>query len=145
MDKITFQIITPEKAVFSEKVDQISAMTANGEITVLPHHIPLITILKPGELRYKKDGEEKVIAVSGGFAEVKPDNTFVVLADTAEYAEEIDIARAEAAKTRAEKLMQEARSREDVDYVALQAAMERALARLKIAQKYKKLPPQLGK
>ncbi len=141
--KIKFQIITPERVVFSEDVDQVTMMTATGEITVLPRHIPLVTVLRPGELRYKQNGEEKTIAVSGGFAEVKPDNSLVILADTAEHAAEIDITRAEEAKTRAEKLMQEVRSKEDVDYVSLQAAMERALTRLKVAQKYKKLPPQI--
>lgn len=145
MDKIKFQIITPERVVFSEEVEQVSMMTAMGEITVLPHHLPLVTVLKPGELRYKKNGEEKIIAVSGGFAEVKPDNSLVILADTAEHAEEINLARAEEAKTRAEKLMREDRSKEDVDYVSLQAAVERALTRLKVAQKYKKLPPQMPK
>jgi len=145
MDKIKFQIITPERVVFSEDVDQVSVMTAMGEITVLPHHLPLITVLKPGELRYKQNGEEKVIAVSGGFAEVKSDNSLVILADTAEHAEEIDIARAEAARTRAEKLMQEVRTKEDVDYVSLQASLEKALNRLKIGSKYRKIPPQMSK
>ncbi len=73
--------------VFSEEVSQVTMMTTMGEITVLPHHIPLITVLKPGELKYKKDGVEKLIAVSGGFAEVKTDNSLTILADTAEYAE----------------------------------------------------------
>jgi F-type H+-transporting ATPase subunit epsilon len=63
-----FQIITPERVVFSDEVDQVSLMTTTGEITILPHHIPLVTVLKPGELRYKKDNEEQAIAVSGGFA-----------------------------------------------------------------------------
>jgi F-type H+-transporting ATPase subunit epsilon len=68
-----FQIITPERVVFADEVDQVSLMTTTGEITVMAHHIPLVTVLKPGELRFKKQGEEKSIAVSGGFAEVKSD------------------------------------------------------------------------
>lgn len=141
MDKIDFKIITPEKSVFSEKVEQITMMTAEGEITVLPGHIPLVGILRPGELRFKKDGAEHPLAVSGGFVEVRPGNEVVILADTAERAEEINLERAEAAKERAEKLLLEARSKEDVDYTSLQAAMERALNRLRVAKKYRHLPP----
>lgn len=134
-----FQIITPERVVFSDEIDQLSMMTRDGEITVLPHHIPLITLLQPGELRYKKNGEEFFIAVSGGFAEVRSDNSLIILADTAEYAHEIDISRAEAARERALKLMQETRHKEDVDYAALQTQLEKALNRLRVGNKYRKI------
>lgn len=137
---LKFRIVTPERVVFEDEVDQVTMMTRNGEITVLPHHLPLVTILEPGELRYKKKNEEHMLAVSGGFVEVKADNTLSILADTAEMADEIDLARAEAAKAKAEKLMQEARSKEDVDFVAVQANLERALNRLKVGNKYRKLP-----
>jgi len=136
--KMHFQIITPERVVFSDDIDQASFMTDNGEITVLPHHIPLVTLLQSGELRYKKNGEELFLATSGGFAEVRPDNSLVILADTAEHAHEIDLSRAEAARERAEKLMQEARTKEDVDYTALQVQLEKALARLRVGNKYRK-------
>jgi len=109
-------------------------------VTILPNHIPLVSILQGGELRYKKNDEEKIIAVSGGFAEVRSDNTLTVLADTAEAAHEIDITRAEAAQVKAEKLMQEARNKEDIDFNFIQANLERALNRVKIANKYKRLP-----
>ena len=137
---LKFRIVTPERVVFEEEVDQVTMMTRNGEITVLPHHLPLVTILEPGELRYKKNNEEHFLAVSGGFVEVKSDNTLSILADTAERADEIDLARAEAAKAKAERLMQEARSKADVDFVAVQANLERALNRLKVGNKYRKLP-----
>ncbi len=88
-----FKIITPERVVFSDEVDQVTMMTKSGEITVLPHHIPLVTLLQPGELRYKKNGDDQYIAVSGGFAEVRPDNSIVILADTAEHAHEINLDR----------------------------------------------------
>lgn len=140
MSSINFKIITPERVVFSEEVDQISLMTKSGEITVLPGHIPLVTILLPGELRYKKNGKESFMAVSGGFAEVRPDGSFVVLADNAEHAHEIDIERAQAAHDRAQKLMSETAHREDVDYAALQSKVERELARLKVGNKYRNLP-----
>jgi len=141
---LKLEIITPERVVFSDGVDQISMMTKDGEITVLPHHIPLVTVLQPGELRYKKNGQEFFMAVSGGFAEVRPDNSVRILADSAEHAHEIDITRAEAARERAAKLMTESRSKEDVDFVSIQAAMEKELNRLKVGNKYKKLPPVPG-
>lgn len=140
MHKISFKIITPERVVFEDSIDQVTMMTQAGEITVLPNHIPLVTVLQPGELRCKKGEEEYALAVSGGFCEVRPDNSLVVLADTAEHAEEIDLTRAEEAKARAEKLMQEAIGREDVDFAAVQASLEKSLTRLKVGNKYRKLP-----
>jgi len=137
---LKFRIVTPERIVFEDEVDQVSMMTREGEVTILPNHIPLVSILQGGELRYKKNDEEKIIAVSGGFAEVRSDNTLTVLADTAEAAHEIDITRAEAAQVKAEKLMQEARNKEDIDFNFIQANLERALNRVKIANKYKRLP-----
>jgi F-type H+-transporting ATPase subunit epsilon len=135
-----FQIITPERVVFADEVDQVSLMTTTGEITVMAHHIPLVTVLKPGELRFKKQGEEKSIAVSGGFAEVKSDNSLVILADTAEHATEIDVARAEAARDRALKTM-EAGVREDKEeFATIQGGLEKALLRLKVGNKYRRLP-----
>ncbi len=133
-----FDIITPERVVFSDDVLQVTMMTAAGEITVLPHHIPLVTVLMPGELRYKKNGEEFAIAISGGFAEVRSDNSIKILADTAEHAHEIDLARAEEARQRAAKLMETARSRDDVDYAAIAAKLEKELARLRVGKKYRK-------
>lgn len=135
-----FQIITPERVVFSDEVEQVSLPTRDGEITVLPHHIPLVTILQSGELHYKKGGDDFFVAVSGGFAEVRDGGqTLAVLADTAEHAHEIDITRAEQARERAVKLMSEAH-REDVDYAALQSKLEKELARLRVGNKYRKLP-----
>lgn len=132
-----FQIITPERIVFSDEINQISLPTVEGEITILPHHIPLVTLLKAGELRYIKETQEQTVAVSGGFAEVCPDGSVAILADTAEHAAEIDLARAEAARARAEKLMAEARHREDVDYTALASKLEKELARISVGKKYR--------
>lgn len=137
---LKFRIVTPERVVFEDEVDQVSLMTRSGEITILPHHIPLVSIIQAGELRYKKNGEEMFIVVSGGFVEVRADNTLTVLADTAEHAHEIDINRAEMAKVKAEKLMQESRDKADVDFVSIQANLEKALNRVKTANKYKRLP-----
>ena len=136
---MNFKIVTPERQVFADEVSQVTMMTTMGEITVLPHHIPLVCNLVPGEIKYKKSDEELSIAVSGGFAEVRPDGSVVILADTAEHAHEIDLTRAEAARDRAAKLMAEARDKEDVSYTNLAAQMEKALARLRVGNKYRKL------
>ncbi len=137
---IHFKIITPEKVIFASEVDQVSLMTATGEITILPHHIPLVTLLEPGELRYKKNGQEFPLAVSGGFAEVKADNSLFILADTAEHAAEIDLDRAKAAHHKALQTMQSARVSDDTSYAAMQSALERALNRVKVGNKYRRLP-----
>lgn len=140
LNSMKFKIITPERVVFSDEVDQVSLMTTEGEITVLSHHVPLVTLIKAGEVRYKKGNQELSMAVAGGFAEVRDGNELVILADTAEHAAEIDLARAEAAKAKAEKLMSEERKQEDVNYSALQVQLEKALNRLKVGNKYRKLP-----
>lgn len=134
-----FQIVTPERTVFSDEIEQITLMTEDGEITILPHHIPLVTNLKPGEVRYKKQGQESHLAVSGGFAIVRDDGSVVLLADTAEHAHEIDLARAEEARARAAKLMEEARNKEDIDFAALAVKLEKELNRLRVGNKYRKL------
>lgn len=137
MKKIKFEITTPERVVYTDEVDSITIPTAKGEITVLPEHIPLIALLVPGELHIKKGNEEELMAVSGGFIEVRKDKV-IVLSDTAELAHEIDVEAVEEAKKRAEKLLQEKRT-DQVDYVGLSANLERELARLKVGKKYKRL------
>ena len=100
---IKFEIATPERVVLKEEITQVSVPTVEGEITVFPGHLPLVSILKPGVLELKKvDASTEIISVSGGFIEVLHDK-IIILADTAERAEEIDIARAEEARKRAEE------------------------------------------
>jgi F-type H+-transporting ATPase subunit epsilon len=124
---IKLDIVTAERVVFSEDVDVVLAPGVEGQLGVLPHHAPLMTILEPGELLVRKGGEEFLMAVSGGFLEVRPDR-IIVLADTAERAEEIDIARAEEAKQRAKRWLEEGVP--DVDRARAEAALRRALVRL---------------
>lgn len=133
MPKIQLDIVTAERQVVSEQVDYVSAPGIDGVIGILPRHAPLLTALTPGELRYKKDGEERVFAIGGGFMEVRPDRV-TVLADTAERAEEIDEMRAEQARTRAEQLLKE-KPRDDVEFSRIEAAMRRAQVRLKVARR----------
>ena len=140
--KIKFKIVTPEKVIYENEISQITISTMSGEITVLPGHIPLISALKGGELKIKdKDGEHH-IAVSGGFLEVRGNNEIVILADHAERVADIDIAKAEAARQRAEEQMKNIKNVQDVDYAKLQAVIDREVNKLKIAKKYRHLPNQ---
>lgn len=132
MAKIKFEIITPEKVVFQDEVDSVTLPTTDGEITILPNHIPLISITKPGEIMMRKDGKPHHLAVMRGFVETS-ENRVRLLTDAAELAEEIDERRAEEARTRAQKLLTE--SKDKVQYVEASAALERALARLKVIRR----------
>ena len=135
MATIKLEIVTPEKMVFSDDVDVVLAWGLDGQLGILPHHAPLMTILQPGDLVFRKGGKEEALTISGGFLEVRPDKV-VVLADACERAEEIDVARAEAAKKRAEEALKEAKTM--VDAAAAEAALRRSLARLKAAEKIRR-------
>jgi F-type H+-transporting ATPase subunit epsilon len=126
------EIITAERQVFSDDVNIVVAPGVEGELGILPHHAPLITILKPGEVLIRKDGQETYLFVSGGFLEVRPEK-ILILADACERADEIDIERAEAAKRRAEEGLKARKP--DVDVAQTQAALLRALIRLQIAER----------
>jgi len=136
MKELKLKIVTPEKVLFSDKVSQVSISTIMGQITILPNHIPLVSQLSPGEIVVKKNGsEEDLMVVSGGFVEVLPDQV-VILADTAERAEDIDEARAEEARKKAEEILKTKVA--DVEQFAIfTAQIEKELARLKVARKYK--------
>ena len=108
MPSLKLDIVTAERVVYSAEVDEVIAPGVEGQLGILPHHAPLMTTLQAGELRVKKGGAEDIMAISGGFLEVRPDRV-IVLADAAERAEEIDVARAEAAKQRAEERLRDRR------------------------------------
>jgi F-type H+-transporting ATPase subunit epsilon len=128
-------IATPEREVYRDTVDSVSIPTSEGEITVLPHHVPVSTILKPGELVIRKDGQARPYAISGGFIEVQP-HQLVILADTAEHIEEIDEQRAQAAIELARQ--RQAELHEDhLEYAAVTSKLERDLNRLHIVRKYR--------
>jgi F-type H+-transporting ATPase subunit epsilon len=132
---LKLEIVTQERRVYSaDDVEMVIAPGAEGELGILPHHAPLITALQEGMMRVKRaSGEEEVLAIHGGFMEVLPDHV-TVLADTAERAEEIDLARAEEARQRAEELMKQHRD-DKIDYARAEAAMRRSAVRLKVASK----------
>ena len=132
MADMRLEIVTAERVVYSEDVSVLVAPGIDGELGVLPRHVPLLTMLKPGEICVVKDGEESFMAVSGGFLEVLG-NKVTILADTAERVEEIDVQRAEEALRRA---------REDVEASSADLDLERALtslrrseARLKVSRR----------
>jgi F-type H+-transporting ATPase subunit epsilon len=134
-------IVTAEKVVFSDDVDIVVAPGVEGQLGILSHHAPLMTMLQPGELLVKRGGEEFSLAISGGFLEVRPDR-IIILADAAERVEEIDIARAEAAKQRAEERLRTHPS--DLDMAQAEAALQRSLARIKVVERRRKrsgVPP----
>jgi F-type H+-transporting ATPase subunit epsilon len=132
MSKIKLDIVTAERPVFSDEADFVIAPGSMGELGILPKHAPLLTTLEVGEIRVRKDGEQYNIFISGGFMEVLPDR-ITILADTAERAEDIDEARALEARQRAETLM--ATKTTAVEMATAEAALRRAVVRLKIAKR----------
>ena len=132
-DKLTLDIVTPYGLVFTDQVDEIVAAGSEGEFGVLPHHARFLTTLKVGMLTYKKGSETGYIFVSGGYAEVGPDKV-VILADSATKAADIDLQRAQEAKKRAEERLKQ---KDKVDEARAEAALNRAIARIHIAEKNK--------
>jgi F-type H+-transporting ATPase subunit epsilon len=134
--EIKFKIVTPEKTVFEEQIEQATFMTSDGQITILPNHRSYITSLMPGEAMIKKNGEEIYLSISGGFIEFH-DNMLIVLADTAERAEEIDMARAEEARKKAQELKNQVISMDEEDYARVAAAIQKESARIRVAKKHR--------
>ncbi len=130
----TFQldIVTPQGLVFSEQIEHLRAPGSEGSFGVLAGHTPFMTPLAVGEVELTQGGKKRILATSGGYIEVNPDRT-VILAQTAEFAEEIDLNRAKAALERAQKRLQE--KHPDIDIQRAQAALMRAANRIRIASK----------
>jgi len=127
------KIVTPEKVLYRDTIESVSVMTADGEITVLANHLPIISAIVPGELRIKKDGKVLFFSVTHGVLEMDG-KTATLLTDAAERAEAIDEKRAEEARQRAQVLMAEKRGDAE-GYTDAVAEMERALSRVRIARK----------
>ncbi len=130
-NKLHVDIVTVEGRRFKGDADFVLAPGIAGELGVLPRHIPLLTELKPGTVKVRNGNDEEFFFVSGGFLEIRPDQV-TVLADAAEHAEDIDEARAEEARRRAQEMLQQRSS--DADQAAASAALARAEARLKLAE-----------
>ena len=130
-EKLKLEMVTPYKQVLSEEVDEVIMPGQVGELGILPGHTPLLTTLKVGEFTYRKGGASFHVAVNWGYVEVE-DDTIIVLAETAEPADQIDMARAKAALGRAEEALKKL-DPEDKDYKIMEAALERALIRIQVA------------
>ncbi len=139
---LRLDIVTIERLAFSGDVDIVIAPGVQGEMGILPRHAPLITALNAGELVFKQGDEEQVFAIGGGYLEVLDDRV-TVLADSAEHAAEIDVARAEAARERAERLLKEGPA-DPVDRQMIEGALRRSRVRLKVARKRRRYPPSPG-
>ena len=130
---LTVDIVTAERSVLSEEgVDEVVAPGIEGELTVLPMHSPLLTMIKPGVMLIRRGNEETEFAITGGFLEVRDDKV-TILADAAERAEEIDVAAAEEARRRAEQQLE--RRETDVDLARVAAELQKQLLRLKVAER----------
>jgi F-type H+-transporting ATPase subunit epsilon len=141
MATFKLEIVTAERMVFSAEVSALIAWGVEGQLGILPHHAPLMTMLQPGDLMIRKDKEEEYLAISGGFLEVRPDKV-IILADACERVDEIDIARAEEAKKRAQETLRVAPL--TVDAAVAEAALRRSIARLKVAERKRRKPPRVG-
>jgi F-type H+-transporting ATPase subunit epsilon len=130
-NKMRLDVVTPYGLTLSEDIDELTAAGSEGEFGVLPGHVPFITTLKIGMLVLKKDGRTEYIFVSSGYAEVSADKV-VILADSAERAEDIDVERALAARKRAEERLAQM---EKFDFARATAAIERATIRVQVAEK----------
>jgi F-type H+-transporting ATPase subunit epsilon len=126
------EIITPERKVYEDDVDMVVAPASEGYVGILPHHVPLFTTLGPGEFKVKKGGVEEVLAVFGGFMDVRGDRV-VVLTDAAEPAEEIDASRAQQARERAQQVLA-AGPASAADEQRARAELQRALVRLRVSE-----------
>ena len=137
MATLRLEIVTVEEKLFDDNVNMVVAPGSEGVMGILPRHAALLTALSFGELVVKKDGEpDQFFAIGGGFMEVQPHHV-IVLADAAERAEEIDLARAEEARKRAEELLAKAKEGQ-ADFEHAEAALRRSVTRLKVARKHRK-------
>ncbi len=130
------KLVTPERTLLETEVVEVTLPIADGEVTILSEHVPYIGAVKAGEAILKtKEDKTEVVAISGGFVEFD-NNVLTILADTAEYAADIDIARAEAAKKRAEDLRNQAVDMSEEEYARLAAMIEKEFTRIKVARKH---------
>jgi F-type H+-transporting ATPase subunit epsilon len=134
---IRCEIVSQDRTVFQGDVDIVILPGAAGEMGILPHHAPVLTILKYGVVKIRRQGKEELFAVAGGMAEVQPE-IVTILADAAENIQEIDITRALAARKRAEDALANLQSEKDHDaYLTMEAALRRSNLRLDVVRRYR--------
>jgi F-type H+-transporting ATPase subunit epsilon len=134
------EIVTPERVAYEDDVDMVICPGSEGELGILPHHAPLLSTLGFGELRIRKGGSEEYFAIAGGFVQVRPDKV-VVMAETADLASEIDLEAAQHARQEAERALEEGFT-ESADLARARAAMERALLRIRVAERRRREGPR---
>lgn len=134
MGRLYLEVVTPEKVLVSQEVDMVVAPGTEGEFGVLPSHVLFLSGIVPGELRYTSGSEKESMAVTTGFAEVSNDRVSV-LVDAAEKAKDVDVERAGRAMERAKERLAKERGTEDIDFGRAEAALKRAIARIKVAEK----------
>ena len=130
---LLLEIVTPERLAYSETVNSVVLPGSEGELGVLPHHAPLVSILGVGELRIRRGGVEESFAIAGGFLQVRPDKV-VVMAETADMASEIDLEKAQEARKEAERALEET-SGEPADLARARAQLQTALLRIRVAER----------
>ena len=131
---LLLEIVTPERLAYSDTVDAVNLPGIEGELGVLPHHAPLVSMLGVGELRIRKGGAEESFAIVGGFLQVRPDKV-VVMAETADMASEIDLEKAQQARREAEQALEGGARTDAVDLAAARAALQTALLRIRVAER----------
>jgi len=134
MDKLHLEVVTPARVVLEKDVDSVVAPGSEGEFGVLPGHVSFLSGIVPGELRYTAGSEKEALSVTTGFAEVFK-NKVSILVDAAERVPEIDVERARKAIERAKERLSRDRSDKEIDFARAEAALRRAVARLKVVQK----------
>ena len=134
MGRLNLEVVTPERIMVSQEVEMVVAPGSLGEFGVLEGHVPFLSGLIPGELRYTIEGQTESLVISTGFAEVSDDKVSV-LVDAAEKATEIDVERARKALKRAEERLAKDRGKEDIDFLRAEVALKRAVMRIKVAEK----------
>ena len=132
MEGLRLDIVTPDKVVLNAEVDYVGACGVDGQFGLMPQHAPLLSALKVGDLYYRQGNEIHWVFVSGGFVQIS-DNKVTVLAESAELASDIDVERAQEAKARAEKRLADPKA--DIDLVRAELALQRAVARIRVASR----------
>ena len=134
------EIVTPERMAYSDEVDMVLVPGVEGEMGILPHHTPLVSLLGLGELKIRKGGQEESFAIAGGFLQVRPDKV-VVMAETASLASEIDLEKAQEARREAQRAL-ESGFHEGADLARARAAMQQALLHIRVAERHRREGPR---
>jgi len=135
--KITFKIVTPERLVYQNEVDEITAPTKTGVVTVLPNHVGMVSLIDGGEIIVKNEKESTILHIHKGVIEVKPGSRVTVLADSADHVSELNIEKIKQAKERVERILADKENLSEIEYARYQDLLVRELSKLKILEKYR--------